>query len=129
MPIDELRSSNELGDPKFIVLTSCTTGGNGSVPSGICHWSVVPVDIILWNKFSESGQIKLKSRSDAACRVDCCVDCEVSHVVLVGGAGATVDGEFEFHAGSVSCIEAVWDDSGEGWGTFLVVGVRMCSFS
>jgi hypothetical protein len=47
------------------MLISGTTGGNGSVPRGICHCSVASEDIRLWNRFSESGQIKAKSSSEA----------------------------------------------------------------
>jgi hypothetical protein len=77
-----------------MVLISCTTGGNGSVPKGISHWSVVSEDIKLWNRFSESGQMRAKSRSAATfCKLEAWADCVSSHEWLVADveAGAPVD--------------------------------------
>lgn len=37
VPIEELRSLNELGESNVMPCISCTTGGNGKVPRGICH--------------------------------------------------------------------------------------------
>lgn len=69
--MEALRSSNEFGEPNASPATSCTTGGKGKVPSGICHWSAVSADMRLWNRDSESGQIRFGSRSEVGCCCGC----------------------------------------------------------
>lgn len=64
------RSSKELGVPNG---TSVVEGEaeNGRDPKGICHWLAESVDMMVWNKSSESGQIRSKSKSrDCDCPAD-----------------------------------------------------------
>lgn len=84
--------------------------------------------MILWNKFSESGQTKLKSISVVPFSPDSPVDSVEPHGCVGVDARASGEAWLESHVGMAS-IESDCEVMGVGWETGLGFGPRMCSFS